>query len=195
MTKQQFENLYEVLPNGKVRKKALNFSDKFVRDLKHWLLTKPFDYMVTYRPKATKVTGYNAPKLFDNALLRLPNVTDMLWSLEGDWNGNSNHCHLLLGGNLTKSELAQALNREEVELPYFEKIKSKEDAIGYVAKYAKTDAVRAFNYLNKDQLFEDIDSRFVFDNLPHNQDFYKHPNNYYHQRAKWFSEFVNGRFN
>ena len=123
MTEQQFDNLYEVLPNGMVRKKPLNFSDKFVRYLMHWLLTKPFDYIITYRPKKTKVTGYNAPQLFDNALMRLPKATDMLWSLEGDRDGQSNHCHLLIGGELTKRELATALNRNEIELPYFEKIK------------------------------------------------------------------------
>lgn len=192
MTEQQFKERYEVLPNGKVRKKPLNFTEKLVSDIKRWLKIKTFDYMVTYRPKKTKVTGYNAPKLFDNTLMRLPNVTDMLWSLEGDWNGNSNHCHLLIGGKLTKKELAIAMKRSQVELPYFEKIKSKEDAIRYVTKYAKTDAIRAFNYLNKEQLFDEIDSRFVFDNLPHNQDYYTHPNNYYHKRAEVFSKLVTG---
>ena len=190
MTEQKFNQLYEVLPNGRVRKKALNFSDKFVRDLKYWLLTKAFDYMVTYRPKKTKVTGYNAPQLFDNALINLPNATDMLWSLEGDRDGQSNHCHLLIGGDVSKSELANALNRNEVELPYFEKINSKEDAIGYVSKYVKRDAIRAFNYLNKEKLFTDIDSRYVFDNLPHNQAFYPHPNKDYHKRAEMFSKMV-----
>lgn len=194
MTEQQFNQLYEVLPNGMVRRKPLNFTERFVSDLKKWLLTKTFDYMVTFRPKKTKVDGYNAPKLFDNAILNLPQVTDLHWSLEGDWNGNSNHCHLLIGGKLTKKELAKAMKRSQVELPYFEKIKSKEDAIGYVTKYGKTDAIRAFNYLNREKQFLDLDSRFVFDNLPHNQDYYKHPNHLYHERAKLFSELVYGRF-
>ena len=87
MTEQQFNQLYEVLPNGMVRRKPLNFTERFVKDLKQWLLTKTFDYMVTYRPKLTRVTGFNAPKLFDNAIIHLPQVTDLLWSLEGDWNG------------------------------------------------------------------------------------------------------------
>ena len=194
MTEQQFNQLYEVLPNGKVRRKPLNFTERFVKDLKQWLLTKTFDYMVTYRPKKTKVTGFNAPQLFEQTLISLPEATDLLWSLEGDWNGNSNHCHLLIGGKLTKKELAKAMKRSQVELPYFEKIKSKEDAIGYVTKYGKTDAIRAFNYLNREKQFLDLDSRFVFDNLPHNQDYYKHPNHLYHERAKLFSELVNGRF-
>jgi hypothetical protein len=194
MNEETFNHLYKRLPNGKVQKKPLNFTEQYVRDLKRWLLDKTFDYMVTYRPKQTKVTGFNAPQLFDKALMMLPNVTDILWSLEGDWNGKSNHCHLLIGGKLTKKELANAMNRAQVELPYFEKIKSKEDAIGYVTKYGKTDAIRAFNYLNKDKLFTEIDSRYVFDNLPHNQNFYKHPNHYYHQRANLFAELINGRY-
>ena len=153
MTEARFNALYTILPNGKVRRKQpLGFGELFTANLKRWLLTKPFDWMVTFRPKKTKLNEYNATKLFDEAVSNLSGVSDVLWSIEADRDKKSTHAHLLIGGDVTKSELAEALNRNEVELPYFEPIQSKEQAIGYVTKYIKRDAVKAFNYINKKQL-------------------------------------------
>ena len=54
-----------------------------------------FDTFVTYRPLKTKITGYNAPKLFLNVMDRLPSIEHLFWVVDGDRNPASNHADIM----------------------------------------------------------------------------------------------------
>ena len=192
-----FNRLYKQTIGNNIKKRVSNFynySQMFYDSLVNWLhTTANFDTFVTYRPLKTKITGFNAGRLFDNVVYKIKNITELFWVVEGDWNGESNHCHILINsGGIDKQTLADAMSRGSKELLYYEPIKNKKDAIGYCSKYLKGKHIREFDYINRQQLIDDISDKVILENSYHSQTSFMHPNKEYHDKHKFMSEFFYG---
>ena len=173
-----------------VRCKTENFSETFTNKLTEWVNEKHFDYFVTYRPKKTKITEHNAPNLMDRVVLELETLKDLYWVIERDWNGESNHCHMLIGGKVNRSLLAKAMRRTEKEIKYFEPIIDKQDSVRYVSKYLKRDSyIRAYGYLNRNTEIQEAENRWWLDNMPHKETIDTHPNANKQRQAQRVSEY------
>ena len=145
---------------------------------------------VTFRPKKTKITEHNSPGLFDRVVLELETLKDLYWVVERDWNGASNHCHILIGGKVNRGLLAKAMRRSEKEIKYFEPIIDKQDSVRYVSKYLKKDSyIRAYGYLNRDTEIQEAENRWWLDNMPHKETIDTHPNADKQRKAQRVSEY------
>jgi len=173
---------------------ASSFSVQFYKALTNWLGSyNLFDTFVTYRPLKTKITGYNAPKLFLNVMDRLPSIEHLFWVVEGDRNPVSNHAHIMFKADgVNKQMLANAMKRNQKEIKYFDKIKDVEGALIYANKYLKSKHFRAWEYIRRDKAQQQIDEQWANDNLTHSQIMDTHPNKEYHRKAQFNSEFFYG---
>ncbi len=193
-----FNRLYKMQPNGMVKKKSTyyNFSQKFYYNLIRWLnIYTDFNTFATYRPKMTKITGFNAPELFEDVLIQLKNIKELFWVIEGDWNGNSNHCHLLINcKGIDKTNLAEAMNRGSKEILYWQPIKNKKDAVNYCTKYIKGKSIRAYEYLIRDKQIETLENEKMLNTYSHSftKDF--HPNKEYFRKQQVTNELFYGSF-
>ena len=170
-----------------------NFSERLRRKLTEWLSEKEFDYFVTYRPLRTKITKDNAPAFFYRVMLELEKVKDLYYVIERDWNGSSNHCHILIGGKVDVRQLSKAMKRSEKEIKYFEPIREKEDAVKYVNKYINRDSMlRAYDYLNRKKQIQELENRWWLDTMSHRETIDTHPSREIHRKAQRVSERVYG---
>mgnify|MGYP003114679414 CR=1 FL=1 len=178
-----------VKPKVKLEKlKSESPSEMLYREIVRYLAKRNFDYIATYRPKKTKVTKYNTPKLMDRLLNGIDTARELFWIIEDDWNGQSAHCHLMISGkNITKKAMARAMKRNILEIPYLEPIKDKEATAKYCSKYVKGKAIRDWSITNKETAFWSMENDVINTKLPHSFGTQFHPNQEKHLKHKIWS--------
>tara|TARA_R100001460_G_C3496456_1_gene169887 strand:- start:18 stop:602 length:585 start_codon:yes stop_codon:yes gene_type:complete len=178
------------------------YTELYKESLTKWYLNDSynFNYAITYRPKKSKIHKGNAYNFFRKFMRNCLTVDTLIYTVESDWNGYSNHVHVALESKkLTKEVIAKAMKRNVSEIPYFEPIKDKESYITYINKNIGMGnlKVRDNNILIREQISEEI----MMDNIhcmptkydknkkesedvnPTLKELWKHPNYDYHKRA------------
>ena len=147
---------------------------------------KPYRFttMATFRPKKTRINAVNAFDLFLPALWQYPQIDQLFYAIEKDRYGKSSHAHLLLNGDITKHQFAEAINRNaSAELPYWENIKDVEAAIVYTNKRSIEGDQQGYGQISQKDVTDKIDMDCGI--IPH-------PNKKYHDRAEMISSKVYG---
>ena len=179
----------------------MNYTSVYKEGLKSWLFKDNFfDYMLTFRPKKSKITIFNANRVFSEVFKNTPNIKTIYYAIESDYNRNCNHAHILVEGkDLYRDDFKTKRINPSNEIPYFAPIESREGVINYVTKHiGKQDIyVRGHDILYRDKVEQDL----LMDNihkapLPYYRgvekhdvpkqvrESFEHPNKEYHDKAE-----------
>jgi hypothetical protein len=75
-------------------------TEVYKQNLSTWISdTADFNYFVTYRPKKSKITKYNARKRFIPIMENNDRIETIFYVIESDYSGRCNHAHLLIKGS------------------------------------------------------------------------------------------------
>lgn len=176
------------------------YTKQYIDGLKGWLLdTTDFDYILTYRPKKSKITIFNAQNVFSPIFNNTERIKSLYYVIESDYSRVCNHAHILVEGkdlmiNDFKTRRIKPLRYEKKlkkwvknEIPYFEKIVSKRGVLDYVTKhFGKNDMyVRGQDMLHRNRVIDEQIMDLVNGYNVHNniKSAYPHPNEKYHKRA------------
>lgn len=174
-------------------------TEVYKQNLSTWISdTADFNYFVTYRPKKSKITKYNARKRFIPIMENNDRIETIFYVIESDYSGRCNHAHLLIKGSdlivqdmATKSIKPTRYNLETNrnvpnEIQYFESIKNKARAIEYVTKHIGKGEmfVRSHDLITKEQV---VDERLYNLSTEYDSPIAEmHPNYEYHKKHKHF---------
>ena len=181
------------------------YSTEYKKNLTSWYLRDDynFNYAITYRPKKSKVHKGNAYSFFKKLMVNCDVIKTLIYTVESDWSGYSNHVHMALESeHISREGLAKAMKRNVVELPYFNKLKDKEGYIKYINKNIGLGdlMVRDNNILLREQI-EEENRMDVIHSMPSKYDnkvkesrdvnpvlkeLYPHPNAEYHKKANLY---------
>ena len=159
---QRLENNYEITGNGKVVKlpQQLSFTQQLRAGVQELLNQWDITHIATVRPRKTKITTINAEHKCDKALVESQGaIQELFWAIEGDYDMQSNHMHLLFKANedMPVQKLAKLLGYNPVEVPYLERIIDKESAIIYCSKQiGKSDLIRGYSFSTVDTAADNI---------------------------------------